>query len=83
MNIIAAVGETDETGKIFYRITGEKNFSIRIEQERGILKTAEVKNITQNFGEILNFAKTLAKGNVTAVSLLGMCDDFSDAAKLP
>lgn len=79
MEKLIAVSNTEDTGRIFYRITGDKIFGIKIEQERGILKTAEVKNLTRNFGRIKEFAEALACGNVTAVMLYGMCDDFSDA----
>ena len=83
MDKFIAVSNTDETGEIFYRVTGEKIFGIRIEQERGILKTAEVKGVTTDLKKIISFAKTLAKEKATAVMLYGLCDDFSDARKLP
>lgn len=83
MDKITAEGYTKESGKIFYRVIGDNFFGIRIEQERGILKTAEIKNVTQSYDKIKAFVQALAKGNVTAISLFGMCDDFSDAGKLP
>ena len=83
MDKIIAVNNTADFGKIVYYVIGEKVFGVRIEQERGILRTAEVRNITQNFDKIADFANALAKGNVTAIMLFGMCDDFLDAGKLP
>lgn len=83
MEKLIAVNDTDEMGKIFYRVTGKEIFGIKIDQERGILKTAEVENLTRDFGAIKEFAEFLAKGKVTAVMLFGMCDDFLDAGKLP
>lgn len=83
MDKIIAVSNTNEFGKIVYYVTGENIFGIRIEQERGILRTAEVKNITRNFYNITKFASKLAEGNTTAIMLFGMCDDFLDAVKLP
>jgi len=80
---IIAEGYTKESGRIFYRVIGDEFFGIRIEQERGILKTAEIKNITQSYEKIRDFAQALAKGNVTSVALFGMCDDFLDADILP
>ena len=79
MEELVSVIETNETGRIFYHVIGKEIFGVKIEQERGILKTAEVKNITRDYGKIKKFAKMLANGKVTSTMLYGMCDDFLDA----
>lgn len=70
--------DTDFAGRICYYITGKNPYGVRIEQERGILKVSEAENLSHDYERVKKFVKSLAKNKATAISLYGLCDDFSD-----
>ncbi|MBR4029858.1 MAG: hypothetical protein IKJ06_00465 [Clostridia bacterium] len=66
-----------ETGRIdYYVIKKNAGYAFMIEQERGVLFTAETEMVTKNYAEALSLIKSFAEQGVTATMLKDICQDL-------
>lgn len=66
-----------ETGRIdYYVVKKDAGYALKIEQERGVLFTAETETVTESYAEALSLIKFFAEQGVTATMLKDICQDL-------
>ncbi len=67
----------NETGRIdYYIVKKDAGYAFKVEQERGVLSTAETEVITKSYTEAISLVKSFAEKGVTAVLINDICEDM-------